>query len=507
MACRLPESVLQRIWNGYYPGRSGEIQIVPKEPNFQGGGGLTHSGPWDYLQEVPMFLYGRGYVPARGPIDRPATTADVAPTIAEYLGYDFEAPDGRPLSEALLPDAQRAEAPRLIFVVVWDGGGRIVLREYPESWPTVRRLIPQGVWFERFTDGSSPSTTPAIHTTLGTGAFPRHHGLIDQRFKVAGRLGLVPAHQSGPYHLKTPALADLYDRHMGNRPKVGVVAYQPWHMGMIGQGSFLKGGDRDLAAFMDRKTGRWGVAGANRKYFSFPSYVNDVPGLERAIDRTDLEDGRRDGAWFGSPVLDDPSILVKTPAYAEWQTAILREVIRREGYGADSVPDLLFTNYKMIDDVGHQWTLNSRQMQSVVRASDRAFGELIGILDEEVGPGRWVIALTADHGVTPKPSVSGAFPILNGELEEDIERTFGGEIVQDLRPTQIWIKMDVLKAKGYQLSQVAEYIARYTKGQNLEDPSEIAPEARNDLVYAAAFPSRILKDLPCLGAEGSTTGR
>jgi hypothetical protein len=498
LACDLPTRELLRIWNGYHPRRSGQIQIVPAEPNFMSGG-LSHSGPWDYLQEVPIFWYGPGFVPAVGRVARPVTMADVAPTIGAFVGYDFDALDGTAMPEAL-PQAERARTPRLVVVVVWDGGGRNVLAEYPKAWPTLRRLIRKGVWFEDATVGSSPSATPPIHTTLGTGAFPRHHGLVDLKFAAGQRM--VPSFEQGPQYLQAPSLADLYDRAKGNAPKVAMVGFRAWHLGMIGRGSFLTGGDRDLAALMEGKNGEWNLPEPNASYFEFPEYVNDVPGLDESVRRMDLEDGKLDGAWLGEEVVGVPDLLIRTPAYAEWQTRILTEMIRRERFGADRIPDLLFTNYKQIDEVGHKWTMNSPQMAEVVRASDDALGELVAILDREVGREKWVLALTADHGVLPKPKLTGAIAIRNAELVSDIEASFGGDVVKSIRPSQLWVNQGVLKANGYTLGQVAEYIAEYTRGQG-EDPSKLGAQERKEKLFAAAFPSRVMKGLPCLPRGGA----
>ena len=41
--------------------RSGDIQIIPADPNFVNGG-LTHATPFDYTQQVPLLLYGPGFV-------------------------------------------------------------------------------------------------------------------------------------------------------------------------------------------------------------------------------------------------------------------------------------------------------------------------------------------------------------------------------------------------------------------------------------------------------------
>jgi predicted AlkP superfamily pyrophosphatase or phosphodiesterase len=216
----------------------------------------------------------------------------------------------------------------------------------------------------------------------------------------------------------------------------------------------------------------------------------------------DLEDGKLDGAWLGEEVVGVPDLLIRTPAYAEWQTRILTEMIRRERFGADRIPDLLFTNYKQIDEVGHRWTMNSPQMAEVVQASDEALGELVAVLDREVGRGKWVLALTADHGVLPKPKLTGAIAIRNAELVSDIEASFGGDVVKSIRPSQLWVNQGVLKANGYSLGQVAEYIVEYTRAQG-EDPSKLGAQERKELLFAAAFPSRVMKGLPCLPHGGA----
>src|ERR687894_165302 len=46
-ACALPKEHLLRIARGVFPGRSPEITMVPREPNFFGSfTANSHSGPW-----------------------------------------------------------------------------------------------------------------------------------------------------------------------------------------------------------------------------------------------------------------------------------------------------------------------------------------------------------------------------------------------------------------------------------------------------------------------------
>jgi hypothetical protein len=276
-----------------------------------------------------------------------------------------------------------------------------------------------------------------------------------------------------------------------------VVASRDWHLGMIGQGSHFRGADRDLAVLMDERRGRWALPGANARYYSFPPYANQVSGLSEAIRDLDLEDGRLDEVWMGED-LTRPVSVRRTPAFARWQTRVIQEVVRREGFGADDVPDLLFTNYKQIDEVGHRWTMNSPQMQAVVRSADRELSELIGFLDRRVGRRRWILALTADHGIVPRHDLTGGFPVKKERFVADIHEAFGEGVVEQFRPTQLWVDMDRLAENGHTLDELARFIAAYTKGQNASDVGALPAAEREEPLFQAVFPTEALRGLPCL---------
>jgi hypothetical protein len=494
-ACALPRKELARVWAGFNPERSGEIQYIPEAPNFIGNW-QSHSGPWPYLQDIPMFLYGPAHVPAVGEVARPVTMADLAPTLAEHLGFDGLDADGGPMTEAIEPGA---DPPRLILTVVWDGGGDNVLEEYPDAWPGVRSLIHDGAWFENATVGSSPSVTPAIHTTLGTGVYPRRHGLMDLLFEAEGQL--VSAKEV-PAYILVPTLADEYDLAMGNDPLIASLSEQKM-LGMIGHGSYLDGADKDF--LIPPKGSTWALEGANAPYFTLPDYANDVPGLEESVRAIDLEDGRLDDTWMGEAILANPPDITFTPAFAEHQTRVLEEIIRREGFGEDDVPDLFFVNYKQIDKTGHRWGFPSPQMEANVRASDEAFMDLVDMLDRLVGEGQWVMALTADHGVTPLAETTGAFIIDNVQLEEDLIAEFDPDgddrsVIRKVRVTQAWLDTAELEENGHTLDDVSRFLMDYTKGDNAADPSLVSPDQAGDRVFASAFPGRTLEspDLRCL---------
>jgi hypothetical protein len=502
VACSLPHDQLLRVWRGTDLPRSGDILVVPDEPNFLGSN-FPHSGPWDYLQDVPLFWYGPGQIPALGRLQRSATLADIAPTQAALLGFDgFDAPDGRRLSPVARGAA--SEPPALIVTLVWDGGGRNVLEEFPRSWPVLRSLIPRGIWYEHAEVGSSPSITPAAHATIGAGAFPRITGQIDSEFRLGSRL--VRSGSLGPALLPAPTLADVYDLAMGNRPLVGTMASVTWHVNMMGHGAMFSGGDRDLVVLRlasgDGNEGAegdsWTIKGKNAPWFSFPRYANDLPGPEAYVDELDREDGAFDGRWRDHDIaqLGDG---FDTPARAEFQNRLWIEVLRREGFGRDDVPDLLFLNNKIIDHVGHLFSLNSPEMQDTVRWQDAALGELLEALDRLVGEGRWVIVLTADHGHQYDPSVSGAFQVTPVQVSADIDDAFGDGVAASVRTTQVYLDGDGLDRARASVDDVAAFLLRYTKAQGAP-PSVTVPDGeRDDLVFSAVFPVDVFRDpLPCL---------
>ncbi|MEC8952055.1 MAG: hypothetical protein VYB87_02790, partial [Acidobacteriota bacterium] len=63
----LKQQFLEMFARAYYPGRSGQIMLVPErgnvllepdDPFYR----FMHGSPWDYDVEVPLILHGQGYI-------------------------------------------------------------------------------------------------------------------------------------------------------------------------------------------------------------------------------------------------------------------------------------------------------------------------------------------------------------------------------------------------------------------------------------------------------------
>ena len=480
--CNLPLRYVRRIWRGYDPVHSEDVTIVPLEPNASGTFVVTsHSGPWDYLQNVPLVFYGPGHVKGSGaPVRGSVGTVDVFPTVGELTGVDLPPRDGRPLD---ILEPGRPGPPKLILTIIWDGVGRNVLERWPKAWPHLARLEREGTSLLDASVGSSPSITPATHSTFGTGAYPRRHGVTAIGYRTDQGTVRDAFATRNPADLELTTFGDEIDRALGNEPKVGMLAWKGWHIGMFGHGTQLPDGDADELGII---TTNESITG-NPEFYSTPDYIQPFPGLDRRLAEADRLDGTVDGKWRGHTVE-----MHDNPGWVNYATDALLAMLDRGGYGDDEVPDLFFTNFKMTDIAGHQYTMDSVEERDTLHAQDAALGRIVDFLDREVGD--YVVILSADHGHTPAPQRSGAWPIYQSRLADDIDANFGIEgdesLIDQTTAVGPFLDYDVMSEHGVADDDIARFINGYTIADNADDDLPDGYEGRgSENVFAAAFPS------------------
>ena len=166
-------------------------------------------------------------------------------------------------------------------------------------------------------------------------------------------------------------------------------------------------------------------------------------------------------------------------------------------------------NFKAIDHVSHIWSVNSPEMQDTLRRQDEDLGRFVRFLDDEVGRGRWVLVLTADHGAQFDPAVSGAFQVTPTQLEADLNAAFprrgrrlgvpGGPDEPDLRGRG--------QDRAGRLHARADLALRPRvhegAGRTPTAPQAVAEAERDDRVFSAAFPISLLPiaRMPARGAN------
>ena len=523
MAEALGTDVIRHLWNGHYPDRSPELALVPEPYSVVvrwSGRGLgtdradprtSHSTPWDYHQRVPIILYGPGYIRGGVRSTSPVDVTDIAPTVGELIGHRFDAPDGHPLREALLPAKRRPGPPAVVAVVAYDGGGWNLLERWPDAWPEERRLARAGTTYLNATIGSAPSVTSSIHANMGTGAYPRTHGMPE----ITGRLpdGAIGdmwfGEEIDPRLIGVPTLADAWDRAIGNRAWVGIVAYESWHLGMMSHGAQAPGGDRDRAVLWElgEEEGEAGHLSGAGRYYSMPGSLPGDDDLDRRLQELDRSDGTADGFWMGWD-LGDSGVVSGTPALVEHQGDALIEMIRREDVGRDRVTDLVFLEQKPTDRGGHVWNMVSPEEEFTLRAQDRVLRRLVAEL-ERAAPGRWVLILTADHGQTPLPETTGGLRVHPDILGREVESYFGRDIVEKVTPSGMFLDEELMSRHGVTIEEVARFVGAYRYGDGLPpdaDRDAIPEDLLTQRVFAGAISSTYLGALAPSEIEGLGPG-
>jgi hypothetical protein len=283
---------------------------------------------------------------------------------------------------------------------------------------------------------------------------------------------------------------------------------------MMSHGLQWGGGDRDLAVTREKEFGetagaesvRWNLTSGMAPFYELPSYVNDLPPLSQYVDDVDRVDGALDGRWRGNSI-EQLSNGFHTPARTPFQQTLVEQLVEREDFGVDEIPDLLYVNYKAIDTIGHLFSADGIEMSDAVATQDAALERFVEFLNRAIGEGEWAMVLLADHGTQPDPERSGAFRIDVRKLETGLTEAFDDDddvpVVQRVRPSEIWFDRDELRANGHTLVDVSQWLLGLTQADTFKKQSVPEPENEDERVFAAALPSSILAALPCIRGSSS----
>jgi predicted AlkP superfamily pyrophosphatase or phosphodiesterase len=532
MARSIGSPIMEHLYRGHVPGRSGEVMLVPKPHNFIiGEWDLTtlgtdtptvtssHPNPWDYIVRVPLVLNGPPFVESGRTETKTVDIADLAPTYAALMGMEALDSDGEPLVEAIGDAPDRI--PRVIFTVVLDGGGWNALQEHPSAWPTIQSLRESGTDYVNATIGSAPAITGALHATFGAGVYPNTHGIPGNQMRGPdGKNTDAWKENADPSYLLVPTVSELWDEQTGNEAIVATVSYEGWHLGMIGHGAQRDGGDKDIAVLWEAESNSWWI---NEDFYELPEYLQetDIERLEGYETDLDKRDGLDDGLWFGHNLeeLRDEVVRPGSSAFVRFTGDAVVDVLNNEPFGRDEITDLFWVEMKMPDFAGHRWNMLGPEEADVIKATDEQIARFKSELDRLIGPGNYVLALSADHGQQPLPDVEGGWRINSQELLRDIEERFGN-VVEKITTVDIFFDLEAVRSDDVDLEEVARYTGTYTIGDNIPNGAvgeDNVPEARlDDQLFAGAFPTTYFQSLtpdqvasfgPGEYPEGDLTGR
>jgi hypothetical protein len=441
---------LDMFARAYFPGRSGQIMVVPREGEIITRPGadvpFMHGSPWSYDTRIPIVFWGPRYV-RTARLTEPASQADVAPTIAQALGLPMPGVTGHALAAALRAGAPR---PKAVFLLVLDGFRADYLDRHAAMLPNLSRLRREGASFERARVTQLPTITTVGHSTIGTGTEARFHGIVANSSwdRIAAKVA-EPFPKLSPANLMSLTLADRWMAHTDGRAVVVAQSSTASATALAGHGACLFNGRPVVYASYDVPTGKWAT---NPQCYRLPEYL-------QAADVRTLWEGT-DGKWMGHSA-SNPDDIRRTASFARFEGDALVAMVEGEPIGVDEVADLVLVNVKPIDYVGHAYGPDSAELRETVAEIDRQVGRVLQAMAKKAGPEGYLVAVTADHGMPPEPP-PGRARRYNNDMAKLIHDRFdpAGKLVTyyGAENGQIYIDETRARALGVSMTQIRDLI-------------------------------------------------
>ena len=338
--------------------------------------------------------------------------------------------------------------PKLVVLITVDQLRADLLDRYDKLFTGgFRRLRDHGMRFTHTMVDHAITVSHPGHVTLATGVVPARHGIVDAAFFEGppGQRHLVDSLQDpaekivgqpdqkgvSPWKILSPTISEWIQ---GSDPQSRCVA-----LGSGQYSSLLHAGHaRPDVYWYSIQAGRYVTSSFYRK--DYPDWVEkfnsgQLPKFKEASSPWDLrvpEEGRQlafpdamlyeaDKVHITFPhrledfdpegKLKDPEIRRKsldwwiavTPTLDAATLALARESVTALSLGQRQSTDYLSIVVSQVDDIGHYYgPFSLEQLDNLMRL-DQELEEFFKFLDAQAGPGKYLVALSADHGVPNVP--------------------------------------------------------------------------------------------------------
>jgi predicted AlkP superfamily pyrophosphatase or phosphodiesterase len=294
-----------------------------------------------------------------------------------------------------------------------------------------------------------------------------------------------------PKQLLTTTISDQLKLHTQSRSKVIAIALKD-------RGAVLPGGHTADAAywFHGKEEGSW--ISSTFYMETLPSWVTqfnskvpqqykkpwDLLKSEKAYIQSGSDKNNYEGAYRGETAAVFPHDLVslweangaydilKATAYGNSLTAdFALAALKGENLGKGVDTDFLAISFSSTDYVGHQFGVNSREIEDTYYRLDLDLERLLKALDAQVGPGNYSLFLTADHAAVQVPTYlkdlkipSGYFnsKVFKEKLNAYVADQFGSEdLIENISNYQVFLNRDLAAQLDINLREMQEDLAQF----------------------------------------------
>jgi predicted AlkP superfamily pyrophosphatase or phosphodiesterase len=329
--------------------------------------------------------------------------------------------------------------PKLVVLLVVDQMRADYVDKFRGQWTGgLKRLIDEGAWFRDAAYPYAATETCVGHATISTGAFPSTHGMIanawwdrdaqkmvtctaDPKVQNVAYGGASVKGGDSAWRMEVPSFAEELKFQTGDATRVVTFSLKA-------RASITMAGHKaDAVTWFDG--GAWITSSAYPVVPFIDGYAKSHParndyGKTWALSlppNAYLYDEKTTGAvapdgWdlsFPHPLRGKAAGSEPDSAfYEQWSsspyadtalTELAEKAVDSLNLGKGAGTDFLAVGYSTVDYVGHEFGPRSREIQDILVRIDRDLANLFLHLDQRVGRGSYVVALSADHGVVPVP--------------------------------------------------------------------------------------------------------
>ena len=340
--------------------------------------------------------------------------------------------------------ASSRQRPKLVVLLVVDQMRADYVDKFRFQWTGgLKRFVEEGAWFRDAAYPYAATETCVGHSTISTGAFPATHGMVanawwdretqklitctyDPNVKNVGYAGATPrVIASAPggdsaWRMAVPSFAEELKFQTGGATRVVTFSLKA-------RASLTMAGHRaDAATWFD--SGNW-VTSSPYGVQPFIEEQAKAHPPKADFGKTWALSLPEKSYWYGEKALgavppDGWDLTFPHPLrgktgtepdpafYSQWATSpfadtalteFAKKAIDALNLGKSNGTDFLAVGYSTVDYVGHAFGPRSHEIQDILIRLDKDLGDLFAHLDQKVGRGNYVVALSADHGVVPTP--------------------------------------------------------------------------------------------------------
>jgi len=401
------------------------------------------------------------------------------------------------------------EKPKLVVGIVVDQMRYDYLTRFWDQFGEegFKRLVNNGFNFKNNHFNYVPTYTGPGHASVFTGTTPEYHGIIgngwfdkyvNESVYCAGDATVDPvgtksgAGKMSPHRMKSTSFADenrLYTQLKGKT--IGIA--------LKDRGAILPAGHTANAAY-------WFHGKDEAKWITSSFYMDELPKwvknfndsnkansylkmweplkdiksyTQSGLDENNFEFGfdGKETATFPydlkalAPENGQFDLIKATPFGNDLTADFAKAAIKGEALGQDDITDVLTLSFSSTDYVGHNFGVNSKEIQDTYMRLDLALADFLKYLDKTVGEGEYTVFLTADHGGVDVPAYlasrkipSGYFDdvAMNKMVEDFLKDEFKvDDLIQNISNSQIFLDYEVMSDEDLDAREVEQKIAHY----------------------------------------------